>query len=193
MYFPESGVASITADSAENGRTGIGVFGREGMSGTAVLLGGDRSPHESFIQVGPGAALGIGVDRPLAAADAGATLRAVLLRHVQTFIVRSAHSSLANAHHRIEARLARRLLTCHDRVDGDGLMLTHEFMGMMIAAQRNGVTISLHILEGAGMIRSKRGRVVVLDRGKLEDLAGDSYGQPEAEYRRLIGPFGRSA
>ena len=42
------------------------------------------------------------------------------------------------------------------------------------------------------MIRSKRGRVVILDRAKLEELAGDSYGQPEAEYRRLIGPFGRS-
>ena len=192
VFFPEGGVASITSDSNDNGRTEVGIFGLEGMSGIAVLLGGDRSPHETFIQIDGSTALAIGVDRLLAAVDASPTLRAVLLRYVQTFVVQTARSAVANAHHRIESRLARWLLMCHDRVEGDEIAVTHEFMGMMIAAQRSGVTISLHILEGAGMIRSKRGRVVVLDRGKLEELAGDSYGQPEAEYRRLIGPFGRS-
>ena len=82
---------------------------------------------------------------------------------------------------------------CHDRLDGDEIGLTHEFMSMMIAAQRTGVTLTLHILEGAGMIRSKRARVEIIDREKLVDLAGDAYGQPEQEYRRLIGPFGKSA
>ena len=80
---------------------------------------------------------------------------------------------------------------CHDRVDGDEIALTHEFMGMMISAERSGVTLTLHILEGAGMIRSERGRVIIRDRDTLEELAGDGYGMPEAEYRRLIGPFGR--
>lgn len=79
------------------------------------------------------------------------------------------------------------------RIDGDEIKITHEFMSMMIAAQRTGVTVRLHILEGAGMIRSKRARVEILDREKLVDLAGDAYGAPEAEYRRLIGPFGRPA
>lgn len=64
---------------------------------------------------------------------------------------------------------------------------------MMIGAQRSGVTVALHVLEGTGMIRSKRGRVIILDREKLEELAGDSYGPAEAEYRRLIGSFGASS
>ncbi|RYF07179.1 MAG: helix-turn-helix domain-containing protein, partial [Oxalobacteraceae bacterium] len=87
---------------------------------------------------------------------------------------------------------ARWLLMCHDRVDGDEIALTHDFIGMMIAAERSGVTVSLHILEGAGMIYSKRGRVIIRDRETLEELAADSYGVPEAEYRHLIGPLGRS-
>jgi hypothetical protein len=66
-------------------------------------------------------------------------------------------------------------------------------MGMMIAAERSGATVSLHVPEGAGMIRSKRGRVIILDRHKLEELAGDGYGRPETEYRRLLGPFGKDA
>ena len=95
-----------------------------------------------------------------------------------------------SATQRVEARLARWLLMCHDRIDGDEIALTYEFMGMMIAAERSSVTITLHILEGTGMIRSKRGRVIILDRDKLEELAGDGYGLPEAEYRHLIGLLG---
>jgi hypothetical protein len=82
---------------------------------------------------------------------------------------------------------------CHDRIEGDEIPLTHEFMGMMISADRSNVTVTLHILEGAGMIYSKRGRVIIRDREMLEEMAGDSYGVPEAEYRHLIGPLGRTA
>jgi len=190
IYFLEGGIASIVSDMAISGRTEAGIFGRDGVSATCVLLGTDRSPHESFMQVDGATALRIDTDRYLAAIRQSESLRTMLLRYVQTTLVQSAQSTATNASHRIEGRLARWLLMCHDRVDGDEIALTHEFMGMMISADRSGVTVTLHILEGAGMIRSLRGRVIVLDRGKLEELAGDSYGVPEAEYRRLIGPLG---
>ena len=193
VWFLEGGVASIVSDTADGKRTEVGIFGRDGFSGTALLLGADRSPYETFIQVDGHAGLRIGAERFREAVDGSATLRATLLRYVQVFLVQTSQSAVSNAHQRIEARLARWLLMCHDRADGDEIQLTHEFMAMMIAAERSGVTVSLHILEGAGMIRSKRGRVVILDRGKLEELAGDAYGRPEAEYRRLIAPFGGDA
>ena len=82
---------------------------------------------------------------------------------------------------------------CHDRIDGNEIDLTHEFMGMMISAQRTGVTVTLHNLEGAAMIRSRRGRVIIVGRNKLVDLAGNSYGMPEAEYRLLVGPLGSAS
>ena len=171
--------------------TEVGIFGRDGVSATCLLLGSDRSPHQTFIQVGDGTALRIDAEPYLEAVRQSETLRNTLLRYVQSMLVQAAQSTATNAYHRIESRLARWLLMCHDRVDGDEIPLTHEFIGMMIAAERSGVTVSLHIPEGAGMIRSKRGRVIIRDRDKLEELAGDSYGVPEAEYRHLIGPLGR--
>jgi hypothetical protein len=60
---------------------------------------------------------------------------------------------------------------------------------MMISADRSNVTTTLHILEGNGLIASKRGTVIIRDRTGLEQLAGDTYGVPEAKYRRLIGPM----
>ena len=190
VYFPEGGVVSIVSVMAQSGRIEAGIFGREGVSATCLLLGTDRSPHETFVQVNGSTALRIDANRYLAAIQQSESLRMMLLRYVQTVLVQTAQSMATNATQRVEARLARWLLMCHDRIDGDEIALTHEFMGMMIAAERSGVTITLHILEGAGMIRSTRGLVVILDRAKLEYLAGDSYGVPEAEYRQLIGPLG---
>ena len=193
VYFPESGVASIVARNASGASTEVGIFGREGVSATCLLLGVDRAPHRTFMQVGGVTAMRIATDRYLAALAASSTLRTSLLRYVQTALVQSAQNTAANAHYRIEQRLARWLLMCHDRIDGDEIALTHVFMGMMIAAERSGVTVALHILEGEGLIISKRGRVFVRDRAGLERQAGDSYGLPEAEHRRLLGPFGKVA
>lgn len=193
VYFPESGVASVVSQMLETAPTEIGIFGREGMSGVPGILGADTVSTKTFMQIPGATALCIGLAELKAAMEASAGIRSCLLKFVQTALTQVSHTAVSNARHPLEARLARWLLMCHDRVDGDEMELTHEFMAAMIGAQRSGVTVTLHILEGGGSIRSHRGRVVVRDRGKLEELAGDAYGLPEAEYRRLIAPFGRSA
>lgn len=192
VYFPESGVVSIVSDMAASGCTETGIFGREGVSATCLLLGTDRSPHETFVQIEGPSALRIDTPAYLAAIERSRTLHMTLLRYVQTVLVQSAQSTATNAQMRIEARLARWLVMCHDRVEGDQIALTHEFMAMMISADRSAVTIALHVLEGNGVIKSKRGLVIVRDRERLKEVAHDSYGVPEAEYRKLIGPFGKS-
>jgi DNA-binding FadR family transcriptional regulator len=70
----------------------------------------------------------------------------------------------------------------HDRVDGDELPLTHDFLSMMLGVRRPGVTVAVQTLEGNGHIRAARGRITVLNRKKLEELADSAYGLAEAEY-----------
>jgi CRP-like cAMP-binding protein len=189
VYFPETGFVSTTASTAADGRTEVGITGREGMIGVPLVLGTDRTPHESFVQAGRVMASRIGATEFRELLAEVEPLRALLLRYTQALLIQSAHSIVSNARHRIETRLSRWLLMCHDRSESDEINLTHDFMSMMIAAQRTGVTLCLHMLEGAGMIRSRRARVTILDRPRLEALAGDAYGVAEAEYRRLIGPW----
>ncbi|MBW8783176.1 MAG: Crp/Fnr family transcriptional regulator [Novosphingobium sp.] len=192
VHFLEGGVGSVTAGGGET-QTEIGVIGSEGMTGVPLLLGSDRSLHKTFMQIDGGTALTLGA-APLAdAMRRSESLRAHLLRYAHCYMIQLASGSVANARYRMEARLARWLLMCHDRMPDDDIPLTHEFMSLMIAAQRSGVTITLHVLEGAGMIRSTRGLVTILDRAKLEELAEETYGESESEYRRLIAPFGKPA
>ena len=51
VYFMENGIASVVAVQPDETRVEVGLIGREGMSGIAVVLGGDQSPHSTYIQV----------------------------------------------------------------------------------------------------------------------------------------------
>ena len=70
---------------------------------------------------------------------------------------------------------------CHDRVDGVDLVATHEFLSLMLGVRRAGVTEALQSLEDRGIVLTRRGQVRVVDRAKLEAVAGDSYSWPEAD------------
>ncbi len=183
-YFVEDGFVSLIADSVE-GRIEIGLVGREGFVGVPLVLGTDRTPHLALVQADL-VALRIAAEPLRAALDASPTLRGVLGRFVQGLIVQVGQTAYANNDFTIEARLARWILMTHDRLDGDALPLTHEFLSTMLGVRRPGVTTAIHVLEGAGMIWARRGRITVRDREKLQTLAGISYGLAETEYERLL-------
>jgi hypothetical protein len=73
-----------------------------------------------------------------------------------------------------------------DRMGNDDLPLTHNFLSLMLGVRRASVTDALHALEGEGAIKATRARIQIRDRRKLEEIAGHSYGLPEAEYERVM-------
>jgi CRP-like cAMP-binding protein len=185
VYFPETAVGSVIAINSENRPVEIAIVGREGIVGPSVILGVNRTPHQSFIQM---AGTGYRIAAPCLtqALDASRTLNGLLLRYIHVLTVQTAATAMSNGGSVLGERLARWLLMCHDRVDGDELALTHEFLSLMLAVRRPGVTEAIHLLEGVGIIRARRAHITIVDRERLEETAGDSYGIPEAEYERLI-------
>jgi CRP-like cAMP-binding protein len=191
VYFLEGGLGSIVARQDDGVDIEVGIFGLEGMSGAPILLGVDRSPHRCFMQLAPATALSIPAEALMCACDQSQSLRKLLLAYVQSSIVQAAQTAASNGNNELPQRLARWLLMCHDRVEGDEIAITHEFLGMMLAVRRSGVTVALHALEGASSIKARRGFVTVTNRERLLEIADGSYGDAEAEYCRLIGPFGK--
>ncbi len=188
VIFPEDAIASVVASTPDGRRIEVGIIGRDGITGTSILHGADTTPHEIFTQV-PGSALRMSADDLRPAIRDSRSLHEQLLRYAEAFNVQVAYTALSHGSYTIEERLARWLLMCHDRLDGDDLPLVHEFLSMMLGVRRSGVTIAVQTLEGAGIIRANRGHIIVRDRARLEEAAGGSYGVPEAEYRRLFGPL----
>jgi CRP-like cAMP-binding protein len=185
VYFIDAGIASVVAHSAQDKQIEIGLIGREGVTGTSVILGNSQSPLQTYVQVA-GSAMRISTPKLWVAIAESATLAGLLLKYVQSIMVQTAHTAYANALGRVDERLARWLLMADDRC-GDTIPLSHEFLSIMLGVRRTGITESLGELQRRGMIGAGRGRIQILDRPALTAKAGAYYGAPEAEYRRLIG------
>jgi CRP-like cAMP-binding protein len=185
-YFPEDGIISVVARMPGGGDIEVGIVGRDGMTGSAALLGDLKSTDRVFVQVA-GHAHRIPIDDLMTALTDNERLRAVLLLYIRAFGLQVSSTALANGRSTIEVRLARWLLLCRDRLETDALELTHEFLAVMLGVRRAGVTIALQTLEGRHLINARRGVVRIRDRPGLTSLAGGAYGVPEAEYERLLG------
>jgi CRP-like cAMP-binding protein len=186
-YFITSGLASVIAIGKNSHRLEVGIIGRDGMTGLPVVLGNDRSPNETFIQV-EGSGWRIAADDLRQAMRKSASLSRVLLNFVNAFLIQASHTALSNGTATIEERLARWLLMAQDRLGGDEVSLTHEFLSLMLGVRRAGVTGALNQLYRKGVIRLCRGRIEIVDREDLINSANGSYGIPEAMARRSPRP-----
>jgi CRP-like cAMP-binding protein len=175
IYFMESGFASVVADGS-SGKRGIevGLIGREGMTGLAVVMGEDRSPNDTYIQAA-GAGQRMSAAKLRSAMDQSVHLHRALLRYAHAFLIQTAHTALANGRSKNAERLARWLLMADDRIDGGELALTHRFLSIMLGVQRPGVTVAVRTLERAGLISAKRGVITIIDRKGLEKLSNGTY------------------
>jgi CRP-like cAMP-binding protein len=185
VLFVLAGIVSVVAVGTGDRDIEVGIIGREGMTGLVVVLGNGHPANRTFVQVA-GRALSIDANDLRRAMDRSSTLRLSLLRFVQAFMVQTSQTARANGRATLEARLARWLLMAHDRLDGNDLPLTHEFLSIMLGVRRPGVTVALQLLQDRGLITAGRGLIRLVDRDGLVEIASDWYGLPESELSRLL-------
>ncbi|ESY39452.1 Crp/Fnr family transcriptional regulator [Mesorhizobium sp. M0152] len=181
VYFPETGIASVVATMTGGRQSEAGIVGRDGMTGVAVLLGQDKSPNETYIQVAGNGWI-LPVEALRSAIAASQSLRESLLRYAHAFLIHSSRTALVNGHSKIEERLARWLLMVQDRVEGNRIYLTHEFPATMLGARRPGVTTALQMLEYRGLVHARRGEITIVDRVGMKQLTHGAYGEEEQSH-----------
>ncbi|NWJ27559.1 Crp/Fnr family transcriptional regulator [Rhizobium sp. RM] len=188
VYFLQSGIASIVVVSETGRETEAGIVGKEGFVPIGALAGVETSMTEIIVQA-PGKANAIDIEdfRSLIAKNRFFLEIMIAALHASRAQVECTASS--NAVHTVTQRLARWLLMCQDRVEGNHLQLTHDFLSKMLAVRRASVTDALHILESEGWIRSERARIVIKNRAGLQAYARDLYGLAEAESARVFMRF----
>ena len=183
-YFMEDGIASMVVTVESGGTVEVGIIGVDGVVGLPILLGARAMPGRTFIQIA-GSGFRIPAEKLKEEFERGGELRQHLQRYIQGFLVQTAQTAACNRLHTIEERLARRLLACHDRMEGNELRLTHEFLGQMLGSPRTTVTLAAGLLHRSGMIDYTRGVVTIKDRTQLEDTTCECYGIVSEAYRQL--------
>lgn len=186
IYFLTAGIGSVVVTTPEGHRAEAGLFGFDGYVPTTAVTGIENSSHDVNIQVAA-EAYRMDYDTFRHWMESNRNLTKLMIRSIEAFAVQLAYTAVSNAVHDINERLARWLLMCHDRVPGNEIALTHEYISVMLAVRRPSVTTSLHVLEGNGFINNaERGIITIRNRQALEEFAHDAYGRPEEEYRRLM-------
>jgi CRP-like cAMP-binding protein len=177
VYFLERGFASVVADGRGKRSIEVGIIGREGMTGLALVLGHDRSTHETYMQAA-GSAQRISAARLRKALGQSVRLHRSLLRCAHAFLIQTTQTAVANGRSKLEERLARWLLMAQDRIGGTEVPLTHRFLAVMLGVHRPIVTVTVKALERKGLVRAGRQVITIVDRNGLVKMSNGAYLPP---------------
>lgn len=185
VYFPLSGMVSLVLNTQDGQTIEVGTIGNEGMLGTPLVLGSDKSPVEVLIQVSA-TLLRMTAKDFLRELKRSGPLRAAAQRFAQALITQISQSVACNRVHPVEERICRWLLMVHDRVGLDDMVLTQQFVSQMLGVRRPSVTVVAGTLQKAGLIKYSRGKMTILNRKGLEAGACECYQIVRRESERLL-------
>ena len=185
VYFPTDAIVSLLYVLEDGDSTELGVVGNDGMVGIALFMGGETTPSRAVVQ---SAGQGYRLNAPVLKAEfeRASMLQHILLRYTQALITQMTQTAVCNRHHSVEQQLCRWLLLSLDRLPSNELVMTQELIANMLGVRREGVTEAAGKLQAAGMIHYSRGKIIVLDRPKLEARVCECYGVVRRETDRLF-------
>jgi CRP-like cAMP-binding protein len=158
----------------------VGLIGRESMTGLAALWSPEMTPFNRVMMQMPGTAYRMPARALRDTVATTPVLHQLLSRALEAMMAQVTQTAACNSSHNLRQRLARWLLLAHDRVDGDELPLTQEFLSVMLAVRRPGVSVTMGALAAAGLVQHGRGRVLIRDRSALEGAACGCYSRVKA-------------
>jgi CRP-like cAMP-binding protein len=185
VYFPNWGVVSLVTHMEEGTSVEVGLIGNEGMVGLSVAMGDDVSQNHAIVQIADGA-MRMTTGALRAELKHGGKLQSLLLRYSLALLKQVSQTAACNRNHNMGERLARWLLLCQDKIGGNELRLTQEFLAQMLGTRRSRVSEAAIILQRTGLIRYSRGIITILDREGLEEFACECYKVVKAEFDRLF-------
>lgn len=184
IYFPLDALTVLT-HSDEFARTGgVALAGCDGAIGVGMALGSRVSVHDVAIVI-EGDALCISRNAVMHELDHGGDFGDVLRRYAHALLVQISFTAFCERMHSIEQRLIRWLLLAGERTAHTGLTLSHDTLASVIGVRREGVSVAAGKLRKAELIQYQRGRIVIVDRSRMEALACQCYREIRSEYARL--------
>jgi CRP-like cAMP-binding protein len=186
VVFPITGAISMVMRMNDGSDVEAMLVGREGLFGVHAALGNDVSASEGVAQL-PGTFLRIPTSDFIRTVQADAKLQARVLSYAHASLEVVSQFSACNRLHPINERGARWLLMAHDRVSGDTVHITHEYLATMLGVRRPGVSLATAAFDQSGFIESHRGRIIIRDRAGLESAACECYAASNATFERILG------
>ncbi len=176
VYLPCSGLVSLQTMTQYAESVEIAMVGKEGIAGLPLASAAAVAPHTSVVVI-PGEAYRLRVDAWQTEFERSTSLQRAVVQYWQVMMIEIAQGSACHRFHTARQRLARWLLSASDRTQSLRIEMTHERLAQSLGLQRTRVTLASLALQDAGAIKSRRGRITILDRRRVETLACECYRQ----------------
>lgn len=181
-WFPEGAVVALTLEGDHE----VEAIGRDGMVGTALLLGVPIAESWAIVRVG-GRALRVPAAALRQAQAEQPAVRALLDRHVHASLLHLRRSVTCGREHLTVPRLATLLLWLRDQRGSDDLALTHEQVARLLGVSRRAsVTEALRVLKAQGLVTARRAGLHVTDAPGLQGVACRCYQAARAQFDRVV-------
>jgi CRP-like cAMP-binding protein len=174
LYFIDSGVVSLVANTRSGSSVEVALVGREGVAGIADALGNRPLPYSLVVQL-PGLAYRAPKELIREHILSCSALHELLLNYSQREMHQLVQSALCNRFHSSVQRLARWLLLTAERADTNRFELTHEFVAQMVGAPRSAVSQSASTLRQKGIIDYRRGVLTIRNAKRLHKIACECF------------------
>lgn len=185
IYFLTTAIVSLLCLTKDGASAEVAVVGNEGIVGIHVFMGGDTAINRAVVQTA-GYAYRLKRHFLSDAFQRTDPLQGLLLRYTQALLTQMSQTAACNRHHSVDQQLCRWLLLRLDRLPSSELVMTQEAIANMLGVRREGVTEAAGVLQRAGLIQCCRGKIVVVDRPRLEARACECYDVVKDEYERLL-------
>ena len=185
VFFPNGGVASVTAVMRNGAMVEIATIGDEGLVGINAFFGSALMSGEAMMQVPDTNAEVMSVQAFRAELDRRGAFYDSVQLYSQGLVILMMQSAACMALHTVHERCCRWLLMTHDRIRRDDFQLSHEFLAMMLGSTRPTVTVVAGVLQKAGLIKYTHGRMTIVDRQGLEGASCECYATVKEHFDRL--------
>jgi len=186
VYFPLSGEHSVLAIMENGSAVEVGTVGNEGFSTIEVLTGSELALETVICQI-PGQTLRMPLPAFLEAIRGETVLRRLAYRYLQAYLAQVSQMAACNRLHTTEERFAKWMLMNHDRVPGDEIHITQEFLADMLGVHRPSVSLIARGFQQLGLIKYSRGVVTMLDRQGMEEASCECYAAVKKQFERALG------
>jgi CRP-like cAMP-binding protein len=186
-YFPTTAIITLSYIMADGTTTEIGVIGHEGILGMSILMG-DNSLGEAKVETA-GCAYKLKASILKEACARAGKLQHFLMRYTQALFAQMAQNSVCGRHYSIDQQLSRWLLDRLDRLRTNEFQVTQEAIANMLGVRRESITMAVGKLQIDGLILWRRGNITVLDRDRLEMLAGECYKVAKREFDMVLTEY----
>jgi len=179
-------VTSTVQEMSDGSTIETGLMGIEGLAGVQVWLRQRTTAATTFVQV-PGTGYRISTEDFIREIrDRPSPLNDLIAGYVHAFLVLTSLTAACNRLHPVDQRMCRWLRMTYNRAGRTEFPLRHEFLANMLGVHRPTVSTAAKMLQKAGLITYRYGKLTILNPEGLLEGCCECYSIMEAQFEKIF-------